>query len=158
MIKLVPVSGYFVARGLAEITLGVGALAAAVVAGFDSEAARLGFAAAAVVYGGVRFAREQRHALIHVGRVSPPPAEATSASVADLVRLAVIPSPSAIGLVILSLTSLVFEPALAAIIGGILAGGGVARLAVAASLVWWERMNGPKLFTGRDGGRLYGRN
>lgn len=60
--------------------------------------------------------------------------------------------PSTVGVSLLAAAALAFEPVLAAILAGALAGMGVASLVTGVNVLWMERQEGVQVFVDEHGG------
>jgi len=63
--------------------------------------------------------------------------------------------PSTAGVTVLTGAALAFDPAVAAVLAGVLAGMGLATVVGALQIAAWERAAGGRLFAERGGGRLF---
>jgi hypothetical protein len=130
-----------------RLVLGGAGVAAAIAAGSSSAAALLAFAAATIGLL-VVVAADPRRLFF---RMPDDPAEAPGDALEDgtlrLVWTALFPSTA--GLMALLAVSLAFEPTLAAVMAGILAGLGIAALVGGLELLLRERTDGRRLFVVR---------
>ena len=137
------------ALALAGVRLGVGAagFGASLAAGADAAAAAV---AVAVGLGGslVGLVSSQRWALVDQPQVEELPADASrSGALGPALRSALM--PSTVGASVLLVVALFFEPILAALLAGIVAGMGALALAAVVDVSVWERRNGRLLFSDR---------
>jgi hypothetical protein len=150
---LIEVRAQLLLIGGARLALSAAGLAASIALGARSGGAL--FAAGAVVVlvaiVGGRRGRRVWTRLADAERLTAPPR--TEPRRLSLARAAY---PSTIGLTFLIAMALVLEPALAALLSGILAGIGGAALGFAAQLAAWERQRGATvLVEPRRGGRVF---
>ena len=102
------------------------------------------FFVGAVIFGFVAIASETRRVNWHGDELDPLPSEARVATLSYTVADGVL--PSTVGVTVLMVASLVFEPRLAALLAGLLAGMGLAALVSVVQLLDWERRAGARLY------------
>lgn len=131
-----------------RLVLGIAGVGAAVAAGSPRPGAFLAFVAAAVGLVFVVAVDPRRHLF----RLPDDPPEASAEAVEDgLGRLAFSAVfPSTVGVAALAMAALFFEPTLAALLSGILAGLGVAALIYGVDQLLSERRTGLRLFLVRE--------
>jgi hypothetical protein len=140
------------ARVLAAIRGGLGAVggAAAVLVGAPPETALLGWVVGATLVS-IILAGDRR------GRVrmdpQPLPRDVISESWAEIARTGVF--PSTVGVAVLTLVSLAFNPVLAGIMAGILGGMALMTIVSGVQVALTERSSGGALYLERATRRLY---
>jgi hypothetical protein len=141
--------------GIVRLVLAAAALAAAIAVGASSGSAALLFAAGAiVVLVAIMGSRRGRLVWVRLAEAEPLAPEATLEPRRRAVARAAY--PSTIGLTVLSAIALLFEPSLAAVLAGILAGIGGAALGFAAQLAAWERQRRARVLAEPGkGGRIF---
>jgi hypothetical protein len=134
---------------LSCVRLGLGALAfaGAVLAGADVAAAGVGAGVGAAVCA-LALLTDRRWLLFRAPSAETLPADARRAPLARAVLSGMLPSTA--GVAILAAVSLAFEPLLAAVLAGVLAGMGVVSLASWVEVVLWERRAGATMYADYD--------
>lgn len=134
---------------LSSIRLGLGALgfAASTVTGAEADAAGVGLALGAGV-ACLALLTDRRWLLLGRPTVAPLPEGAHRVRLSRSVASGMLPSTA--GVAVLAAVSLAFEPILASLLAGILAGMGIVSLASWVEVVLWERREGAGLFADAD--------
>ena len=138
---------------VAPIRLGLGALGlvGARLAGLDGERALITFAFGAGVMMVTALGDPRARVLAPRAEPEPVPAEAAYASRLEVAARAVF--PSTVGVAVLTGVALAFEPLLASVLAGLLAGMGLAALVSLAQLASSERRDGVELYAEVGRGR-----
>jgi len=138
--------------GMLRLILAAGGLAAAIAVDVRSGAAAALFAAGALVVL-VAIMGDRRGRLVWLRLEQAEPLASEARLEPRRLILARATYPSTIGLTVLIAMALLLEPALAALLAGILAGLGGAALGFGAQLAAWERQRGARVLAepGRHG-------
>jgi hypothetical protein len=134
---------------LSAIRLGMAAVAFAgsITAGADPPAAGVGLALGAGICA-LALVTDRRWLLLGTPRADPLPDDVRRASLARAVADGMLPSTA--GVAVLAAISLVFEPILAAMLAGILAGMGIVSLVSCVEVALWERRSDAQLLADAD--------
>jgi hypothetical protein len=134
---------------LSGIRLGLAALgfAGSIAVGADPAAAGVGLALGAGICG-LALVTDRRWLLLGKPRAEPLPDGAVRASLPRAVASGML--PSTVGVAVLAGASLAFQPILAALLAGILAGMGLVGLVSCVEVALWERNAGAQLYADAD--------
>jgi hypothetical protein len=134
---------------LSGIRLGLAALwfVGSMLAGADGRAAAVGLALGAAICG-LALVTDRRWLLLGQPSAEPLPDDVRPAPLARAVLDGML--PSTVGVAVLAAASLFFEPILAAVLAGILAGMGVVSLVSCIEVALWERRTGSQLLADAD--------
>ena len=147
--RLVSVSLRSLSIGPIRIALGVAGLIAVVtLTDLRLEVAVRQFFVGAIVFSFIAVASESRRAA--AGWTSDPPPPPPNARYESAVRTALDAAfPSTVGVAVLMVAALFVDVRVSAILGGLLAGMGLAALVVGVQLAVWERRRRVRLYTAR---------
>ena len=134
-----------------RLTLGALGVVGARLAGLDGERALITFAFGAGVMMVTALGDPRARVLAPRAEPDPVPPEAAYASRVEIAARAVF--PSTIGVAVLTGVALAFEPLLASVLAGLLAGMGLAALISLAQLASSERRDGVELYAELGRGR-----
>ena len=134
---------------LSGLRLGLAAVAAAgsIAAGAGAAAAGVGLGLGAAICG-LALVTDRRWLLLGAPAAAPLPEGARSEPIARAVAAGLL--PSTVGVAVLTGAALAFQPILAAVLAGILAGMGIVSLISTVEVVLWERRTGTTLFADAD--------
>jgi hypothetical protein len=134
---------------LSGLRLGLAAVAFAfsIATGAGAGAAGVG-AALGAAFCGLALVTDRRWLLLGQPSAEPLPDDVRRAPLARAVLDGML--PSTVGVAVLAAASLFFEPILAAVLAGILAGMGVVSLVSCIEVALWERRTGSQLLADAD--------
>ena len=134
---------------LSGLRLGLAAVAAAgsIAAGAEPRGAGVGLALGAAICG-LALVTDRRWLLLGKASAEPLPDDVRSAPLLRSVAEGMLPSTA--GVAVLAAISLFFEPILAAVLAGILAGMGIVSLVSCIEVALWERRTDTLLFADAD--------
>jgi hypothetical protein len=135
---------YLLALAVIRLGLAVLGLGASVVAGAEARSAGVGVAFGAAA-SAVALLTDRRRLLVRRPPVEPLPREARRAPLSRAVAKGLLPSTA--GVAALLVASLAFEPVLAAVLAGILAGMGGVGFAAFVEISLLERQRRARFFT-----------
>jgi hypothetical protein len=130
---------------LSGIRLGLATLgfAGSIIAGVDAAAAGVGLALGAGICV-LALVTDRRWLLLGKPAAEPLPEDAGRAPMTRAVASGLL--PSTVGVAVLAAISLGFQPMLAAVLAGILAGLGIVGLVSCVEVALWERQTGAQLY------------
>lgn len=134
---------------LSGLRLGLAAVAAAgsIAAGAEFRGAAVGLALGAAICG-LALVTDRRWLLLGKVSAEPLPDDVRRAPLVRAVAEGMLPSTA--GVAVLAAISLFFEPILAAVLAGILAGMGIVSLVSCIEVALWERRTDTLLFADAD--------
>ncbi len=134
---------------LSGIRLGLAALgfAGSIATGADRAAAGVGLALGAGICG-LALVTDRRWLLLGTPTAEPLPDGAGRVSLTRAVASGMV--PSTVGVAVLAAASLAFQPILAALLAGILAGMGIVGLVSCVEVALWERQTDARLYADAD--------
>ena len=118
-------------------------LAGSILAGTDGAAAGVALALGAGICA-LALVTDRRWLLLGKPTAGPLPEEARRAPLTRAVASGLL--PSTVGVAVLAAASLAFQPILAAVLAGILAGMGIVGLVSCVEVALWERETGSQLY------------
>jgi hypothetical protein len=152
--RLSSVRGSQLLIGVIRVVLATALLAGARGAGSEPDVAWLALGSGAVVILFAAALDPRRRFLAPPRSPSPVPAGALYEPWHVVALKAAF--PSTVGVSVLGIAALFFQPTLAAVLAGVLAGMGVGALAAGGMLAWWERQHVVRLYSDSTG-RLFER-
>jgi hypothetical protein len=135
------------ALSVIRLVLAALGLAGSILAGADAAAAALGAGLGAAICG-LALLTDRRWLFFRAPGAAALPDDARRAPLGRAVLSGML--PSTVGVAILAAVSLAFEPLLAAVLAGVLAGMGLVSLASWVEVVLWERRAGVTLYADYD--------
>lgn len=130
-----------------RLTLAGLGFAGSILAGAVGRAAAVGLALGTGICA-LALVTDRRWLLLGTPKADPLPADVRRASLGRAVADGML--PSTVGVAVLAVISLVFEPILTAVLAGILAGMGIVSLVSCAEVALWERRSDSQLLADAD--------